>query len=304
MRFIFSTSSRLAVVTLMIAIGCGGAPGEMLTIPDSPDGTVRVVMQGLSQHRPVVLWRAMPPSYQQDVLALSAGFADNIDPGIFDRAVAVARKGAVVLQSKKELILSTETMKGADIDEETLDALWEGYVHFLDAILASELSSLDGFRELDVDGFLSTTGVTLMDQATAASPVEAEAGSLKDRLAALEETDVELVRQDGDTATIRVNPPDADPADVEMIRIEGMWVPVDFVEQWSGFVEQTNAKIEYLGSEDAASAKVQLLFAIGVAEGFIDQIDQMESPEELDDLIGGLLGNIMPRQSGQMVTEG
>ena len=89
-----------------------------------------------------------------------------------------------------------------------------------------------------------------------------------------------------------------------MTRIEGRWLPTDFVAQWPTTLEQTRARIDYLGSEDAAGAKVQLLFAIGIAEGFIDQIDQMESSDEVDELIGGILGGMMQQQGGQMVTEG
>lgn len=304
MRIHLQISNRFAVLALMIAIGCGGGPAEQLTIPDSPDGTVRVVMRGLNQHQPVILWRALPPSYQQDVIEVSAGFADSVDPAIFDRAVAVARKGAVVLQQKKELILATETIKGANLEPEAMDALWEAYVHILDAVLASEVASLEGLRNIDVDEFLSTTGVALMDQTAAVTTEDAGDETLAARLEALERTEVELVRRDGDNATVRVIPPEGEPAEVEMTRVEGRWVPVDLVEQWSGMIAQADAQIEFLGSEEAAQMKVQLLFAIGVAEGFIDQIAEMESPEELDELIGGILGNLVAAQQSPMITEG
>jgi len=298
------TSSRFVVLALTVVIGCGGGPSAELTIPDTPDGTARVVMQGLTEHQPVILWRALPPSYQQDVAALRAGFVDAVDPAIFDRAVAVARKGVVVLQSKKALILESQTVKNSQEDAESVDAVWEASVHMLDAVLASEAADLVTLRELDIEGFLTTTGASLMDHAASVAPGEEDDDSLSTRLAALEATEVELVSQDGDQATVRIVPPEAEPTDVAMTRIEGRWLPTDFVAQWPGMLEQVNARIDYLGSEDAAGAKVQLLFAIGIAEGFIDQIDQMESSDEVDELIGGLLGGMMQQQGGQMVTEG
>ncbi len=59
-----------------------------------------------------------------------------------------------------------------------------------------------------------------------------------------------------------------------------------------------------LGSDEAAQIRVQVLFGIGIVEGFIDQIDQMETTDEFDDLIGGILGNIMATQGGPGTTEG
>jgi hypothetical protein len=300
----FTTSTRITVLALTLTMGCGGAPGDQLIIPDSSDGTVRAVMDGLGQHRPEVLWRALPPSYQQDVNDLAAAFAENMDPVIFDRLVAVARKGTVVLQSKKELVLESQTIGNAGIDPETMESLWEGSIHFIDTLLASDLAVLDAYADLDVDAFLGSTGGELMGHAASFSTSEEDADTLAERLDSLETTEVELLSEEGDQATIRVSPPDAAPTELEMIRIEGRWLPTDFVRQWPGMVERARSRLEFLGSEEAAETRVQLLFGIGVVEGLIDQIDQMESPEELDSLIGGLLGNYFQTSPGQMISEG
>jgi hypothetical protein len=304
MRLLTTTSSWFAALALTVAMGCGGAPGDQLIIPDSPDGTVRVVMDGLGQHRPEVLWRALPASYQQDVNDLSVAFAENMDPVVFDRLVVVARKGTVVLQAKKELILSTETFRSTGIDPETIDSLWESSIHFIDTLLASDLAVLDAYADLDVDAFLGSTGRELMGHAAGFSASEDDADTLAERLADLETTEVDLLSEDGDEAVIRISPLDGEPTELEMIRIEGRWLPSDLARQWPGMVERAQSRIEFLGTEEAAQTKVQILFGIGVAEGFVDQIEQMESPQELDILIGGFLGNFMPTQTGQMVTEG
>ena len=98
MRFPYSASVSFVVLTLLVAIGCGGGGGAGLTIPDSPDGTVRVVLDGLVEHQPEVVWRALPPSYQQDVLGLTRDFADTVDPAqLLDVEVdQLARMGSFV----------------------------------------------------------------------------------------------------------------------------------------------------------------------------------------------------------------
>ena len=304
MRFHLSTSPGLVVLSLAVAIGCGGGAGAQLTIPDSPDGTVRVVLDGLVQHHPEIVWRALPPSYQQDVADLTRDFADSVDAAVFDRAVAVARKGVVVLQSKKDLILESETFMKSQVDRESVDAVWENSVHMLDIVLASELTDLAALRSLEVEAFLSTTGSALMDHVTEMPADNEEMESFSQRVEAFKQTEVELVREETDHAVVLLTVPGEAPTELQLIRVEGRWIPVELASQWPQAVAEADARIELLSSDEAAQLRVQVLFGIGVVEGFIDQIDRMETSDEIDDLLGGILGNIMPRQGGPMVTEG
>lgn len=304
MRSHFSASSQLVVLALMVAIGCGGGTGAQLTIPDSPEGTVEVVVDGLVQHHPEIVWRALPPSYQQDVADLTREFADTVDPAVFDRAVAVARKGAVVLQSKKELILGSEILEKSQVDAETVDIYWETAVHMLDALLASDVADLSTLRELDVETFLATTGSDLMDHASKLPAENEDMESFAQRVAALEQANVDLESEDGDHALVLLEVPDQDTTELRLIRVEDRWVPAELAAQWPHAVAEARAKIEMLSGEEAAQTRVRVLFGIGIVEGFIDQLDRMETSDEIDDLIGGVLGNIMATQGGQMVTEG
>jgi hypothetical protein len=297
MRVPIQTLTGLLIAAAAIALGCGGAPiAEEPVIPESPDGTVRAVMDGLSRHQPEILWLAMPPSYQQDVNDLLSSFAENMDPALFDRAVAVARKGVVVLHSKKGLILSTETVSASGIDVERVDDAWESAVHFADALLASDLATLDAYPGFDVGGFLETSGAEMMSHAAAIATDGEGSDALAARLADLGETEVELVSRDGDEAVIRITPPDQESTELPMIRIEERWLPAELAERWPEGVADAEARIAMLGSDEAAQLKVQALIAIGVVEGFIDQIDEMDVPEELDSLIGGILANVLDQQ--------
>jgi len=306
MTMLLRTAPCFLVLSLLIAIGCGGDAVHRPAIPDTPDGTVRVVLDGLVQHRPEVAWRALPPSYQQDVTDLTRGFADTVDPVVFDRAVAVARKGAVVLQGKKDLILGSESFARSPIDPASLDSYWEASVHMLDAVLASEASDLQTLRELDVEAWLAGTGSALMDQASLLPTVYDGMESLTRRIAAFEHAEVELVGETGESAVVMVTAPQEAAVELELVRVEGRWIPVDLASQWPRAVAEAEAKIRSLDGDDdsAAQLRVQMLLGIGIVEGFIDQIDRMETSDELDSLIGGVLGNIMATQDRQPATEG
>jgi len=300
MSTLYRTTPRLVVLLLLITIGCGGGPADQLAIPDTPDGTVRVVLDGLVQHHPEVGWRALPVSYQQDVTDLSREFADTVDPAVFDRAVAVARKGVVVLQGKKDLILSSRYLEQSPVDAASVDAIWEASVYMLDALLASDLTDLETMREIDVEALLSTTGAAIMDSAAEMPAESDETVSFAERVAAWEQTEVELLSEDGDRAVVLLTVPDEEPIEIPMARIEGRWIPTELATQWPAAVDQTRTRIEMLGSDDAAQIRVQVLFGIGIVEGFIDQIDLMETTEEFDDLVGGVLGNIMATKGGKI----
>ncbi len=304
MRFDKCVATRGVVLSLLVLIGCGGQTGEPPAIPDSPDGTVRAVVDGLVQHHPEVVWRALPPTYQQDVVDLSRDFADSMDPAVFDRAVAVARKGVVVLQSKKEIVLGSATIKKVQVDAEAVDAFWEAAVHVLDAVLASEASDLATLREIDVENFLATTGATIMDHASELPAENDEMESFSDLMEALQDAEVSLMSEEGDHAVVLLTVPGEEPKELQLTRVEDRWIPVELANQWPVMMENAAARIEFMNSDEAAQIRVQALFGIGIVEGFIDQIDQMESSDQIDDLIGGILGNIMATQGGQPVTEG
>ncbi len=293
MRIIRTMFTPFLIASTIAAVGCGSLTDDPLSIPDSPEGTVQVVMDGLVVHHPEILWRALPASYQADVNELAASFAENVDPVLFERAIAVTRKGSVVLQSKKDLILSTETVKNSGIEVETLDTAWEGGMFFLDALLASDLARLEAYPTLDVEAILTSSGSEMMEHLVDFAAAEGGDENLAVKLTAFENTVVELVTRDGDQATVRVTASGEESVDVEMVRIEERWVPVELASQWPAMVDRTRERIEYLGSDESAQVRVQALFAIGIAEGLIDQIDLMETPEDLDALIGGILGNVM-----------
>ena len=306
MRTRFSAPLCSVILVMLVLSGCRGDAEDAAAVPDTPDETVQAVLDGLARHRPEVVWRALPPSYQEDVRGLLASFAENMDPALFERAVAVSRKGVMVLQSKKELVLATETVASSGIDRESVDGLWESSIHFADTFLASDLARLDAYPTLDVGGFLKTSGASMMEHAAGITIGDDDTDTLAARLAALENATVELVSRDGDRAVVLVTTPDGKGTEVPMTRVEERWLPDDVVAQWPEMIERTRERIEFIGSEDAAEMKLQTLFAIGLTEGFIDQIGEMDVPEDLDNLIGGILGNLVQQKSQprDVVTQG
>ena len=174
----------------------------------------------------------------------------------------------------------------------------------LDALLASDLADLATLREIDVEAFFATTGSVLMDHAAEIPAENEEMENFSQRVAAFEHIEVELINEDGDYAVVLLTVPDEDPIELPLVRVEDRWIPTKLASQWPQAVAEAEARIQLLNSDEAAQTRVQVLFGIGIVEGFIDQIDQIETSDEIDDLIGGALGNIIHTQGEPIVTEG
>lgn len=294
----------ISVVTMAV-IGCGAGTGVEPEIPNTPDGTVRAVIDGLVDHRPDVAWRALPPSYQADVTRLTQQFADTVDPALFDRVVAVSRKATVVLQSKKDLILASDTFAQSGVDPAVVDAGWESAVHMIDEVLSSDLADLESLRRLDVEALLAGTGAALMDHvASLPPPPNEDTASWIEQVAALDDAQVELLGRDGDDAEVSVSIPNTDPIEISMRRVEERWIPADLADEWPDAVAEAEADIASMSGDEAAQTRMQLLFGLGVVETFIDQIDEMTSPEDFDALVGGLVGGLLQSQAAQAIAEG
>jgi hypothetical protein len=291
----------IGLVSGLLAWSCDSGPESGLVIPDSPDGAMQAVLSGLAAHRPEVMWRALPPSYQDDISGLVRSFADHVEPALHQRAVVVARKAVVVLQAKKELILTSDTIRAATAaDPAAVEAAWEEAVHAADVVLSSELADLEALRELDVEAFLATTGRALMDHAAKVPAIGGEGESLAERLRALGEAEVELVAADGDRATVRIRLPDLAPFEIDMVRLEGRWLPVELASRWPEAVESAAARIEAMAGAGAARVELVAFVTLGVAESFLDQLAGVTTAEELDRLMGAFIGNLVGQPFGPL----
>ena len=94
-----------AIACCALGIGCDAGGGPVMKIPDSPDGTVTAIYEGLASSQPQVVWDALPARYQQDVTFLVHEFGKKFDAELYDKVFDVARKGVALLKNKKDLLL-------------------------------------------------------------------------------------------------------------------------------------------------------------------------------------------------------
>ena len=278
--------SVVVLATVVMAVRSAGA----VDIPDSPDGTVRAVMQSLADRHPEVLWQALPASYQRDITDLTHAFADRMDPEIWQTVFRLGNKAVGVLRDKKQYILDSSLMTASGDRRAQVESNWDTVVAALDSLFSSEISDLDSLERIDWDRFLRTTGTEVMTRVHDISAASDAEEADEDVLAKIQRTTVELVSRDGDHATVRISAPGEEPEDVPLTLVEGRWVPTDMAEDWDSRVAEARQEIAGLSDEEIANNKVQVMAFCGMAEAVLDQLAAVNSTEEFEQAIQSISG--------------
>jgi hypothetical protein len=280
-----------ASLILVVALSCArnaDSIGKELAVPDTPDGTVLAVAAALQDNHPEILWSALPPSYRQDITEITKAFSEKMDPLIYDRAFAIVMRAVEVLDDRKDVILASETFKSSGADAEQIREGLSNTQVFTDTLKASEIATLAGLGKVDWEQFLATTGAEFIKHAAA---IESEAGD--NPLDDLDSLKVETLNIADDRATLRISSDDHEPEEVEMARVEGRWIPAELADEWPQTIEDARQGLAELTPENMAAQKTQVMMFFGMADGLIEQIASLQTPEEFDAAIGPMLAPFM-----------
>ena len=294
MNRIMSTFGVLLLILGFAQHADTAVPGG--TLPETPDGTVVVIAQQLLDHHPEIIWEALPKSYRTDINEITSTFAEKMDPEVYDRAFSLMMRAIEVLDDRKDIILASETFtsSGADGDEiRTGLANTQAYVATLKA---SEIATLEGLGKVEWRRFLATTGAQLLEHAAS---IETEDGDKP--LDDLETLEVETLDLSDDRATLRISSADHEPEEVEMARVEGRWIPAEMADSWPQEIAEVRQNLAEYTPEEMAAQKTQIMMFFGMADGLIEQIASLQTPEEFDAAIGPMLAPFMGAASMGMM---
>jgi len=296
--------SRLAVASLILIVAAGCARtadsnAKEPTIPDSPDGAVYAFAEAVESNQVEHIWKYLiPEPYKTDITEITKAFAEKMDPAVYDRAFAIVMRAVEVLDDRKEIILASETFKSSGADADDVLTGFSNTLVFTNILKVSEVATVAGLGSVDWEQFLATTGNEFIKQA---KTIEAEEGENPfDDLATLK---VETVNLADDRATLRISSDNQEPEDVEMAKVEGRWVPAELADEWAQSVEEARQSLAEITPETMAAQKTQIMMFFGMADGLIEQIATLQTPEEFDAAIGPMLAGFMGGASMDMGEE-
>ena len=107
-----------------------------------------------------------------------------------------------------------------------------------------------------------------------------------------------MISSEGDSATLRMTAPDEEPEDMQLTRVEGRWVPNDMAEDWDQNVAEARQKLSEVTDEEIQQGSMQAMMMIGMVDGVLAELETVETAEEFELAIQGLLGPFLGGMMG------
>jgi len=268
---------------------------------DTPDAFFLTVKKAVTENQPVLVWKALPASYRKDVTDIVHEMAAKLDPQVTEKGVGVARKTVRALREKKDFILGHPMVAmmamNPSVNMEEIKANWEAVTGALDATLDSDLFKMDALRTVDIEKFLSGSGANLMTTwSSAARKIGGD--SLATSMNRVEKMKLTVLDTKEGVAKIRIETEGEPPEEVEMVRVEGCWVPKELADEWSHGVAEMRKNVAEMTALDPTE-KTELLATMGAIEAAVDQVLAAKTQEEFDAAIMGILGMFGPMMGGE-----
>ena len=264
-------------IGLLFTPGCGGDSA----VSDQPDGFFVATSRTMAEGKPQHAWRAMPESYRGDIDALVQEFAGKMDADVWDKGFGVARKFNQVLDKQRDLILANPFMAMLPVKPDDIKEQLDGIVGALGALLASEISTLDGLKGLDLDDFMSGT----MSKVFAPIREMAESSG-QDLAAGWMEANFKssVVTEDGDTATIKLELEGKEAEEHKVVKVDGVWVPEEMARDWKSKIAEAREGLASMVIDPAS--KMEIMTGIGAMDAMLDQLLAAKDATEFGQALG------------------
>ncbi len=286
--------SVLAVVAMMATItGCSGSKTQL----DTPDGAIRNLQESVVNNRPEQLFKAMPASYQADINGLVADAAKRMDTDLWNESTGLLKQAVGLLKSKRDLLLASPMMASVP-NKADVEKNWDTAVMLLQALVNSEFTSIERLRQGNVEGLLAKDGAALMAQMTRLmenSQQSAEAGK---ELAKFKAMTVSVVSTGADTAVVKVEAPDETPENIDMVKVEGVWIPKDMADGFKQGIAEARKNLATIDftTEEGKQKKTMALMQMGAIKPMLTQLEAAKTQEDLQ----GAMGMFMMLMMGAM----
>lgn len=260
-----------------------------VALPATPDGTIKAVAAAVGEGKFEVIWQALPASYQADVKKLITEFATKMDADIWAQGNKVVGKVSKLLTDKSDHIVGTQfiaqQLQAKAVKTEDAKQYIAGVGGVLTELQTS-VATLPDVEKLDLEKLLANLGPRFreMNDISARLGVVAPGENLTD----LSKVDAKLVSSASDTASVEVtNTTKGTKETVEMVRVEGKWIPKDLADQWASKIGEAQKALE--GLQIKPEEKQQAIMITGMASGVLDTFLNAKTQADFDAAINSVL---------------
>lgn len=298
---------KVALASLLISVmGVGTAFA-------GPTAPVDAARSAARSGRPVIVWKALPSTWQSQGDELVHEVAKAVPADLYDKGMETMGKLFTVLKTKKKFVLGSSMTKAGMAEmtpaqkQQLLDS-YDEFVVFGKAVTTSSLSSSAKLSKATVSGILSKIGpsaykLAMTGMAMAADqsgPSGIEAKAALDTFKSMKDMKAKVVSQTGDNAVIAISMPgipqsvQLSMSQVPMSKVAGSWVPTPMVAQWPEYATWMKAGIAQMaqqfaaGNPKAQQAQMMMQMGIGMVETSLDAMAKATTQKEFDQAVAGL----------------
>ncbi len=297
-------------------------------LPSGADSVVLIPIKLLEEEDPKLLWEMLPPSYQTDVTNLIHDFVNNMDQQLWDKLFEVLSQAGLLLKDKQDLITAMieENLGGTGASPEEMQQSLETMGKMLQTLVESDLGKHATAKGMDPGKFLDETGKELFKLIAETSKLEEGDPWNTEIKAKLKDIKVEIVSQEGDTATISVSGipdlPDIDEltaqlpgfddselpgismlrnGEQQVVKVEGKWIPKAMADEWKDNMSEASEMINndlknMLGPEE----KKQVLNIMNAAQMGLAGAAKAKTQQELQmAMMQAVMGALMSAGGGE-----
>jgi hypothetical protein len=288
--------SLLTVALLACCLPAFARDPAPVALPATPDGTIKAIGAALGEGKFEVVWQAMPASYQADVKKLLDTLSKKMDADLWDQGTKTAGKVAKLLSEKADFIVGNpniaKQLEAKAIKPEDV----KSYITSVGSVLSdvqTNVATLPQLEKLDMEKLLANLGPKIkeMNEVSARMGVLPPGNNMTDWY----KVDAKLVNSAGDTASVELTKPDGKKENLDLVKVEGKWVPKQMADDWSKNMSQAMKALE--GMQIQPEDKQQVIMITGMAGGFLDTFLNAKTQAEFDAAVNAvlpLLGGLMP----------
>lgn len=264
---------------------------DALPVAATPEAAMNQFKTAIEGAKPQNLYDMLPESYQGQANDLLKGFATNMDTGIWDTGVGIAKSASTLLSEKKDFLLNGAAgQMGGDTVSKNFDQAAE----IITSVVNSDLASLDKLKDAKIGEILAGPGHKIMKLV-----IDSGEAPVEEMLGGLEGVSFETVEEDGKTILKALKDGEVEGNPFEMVQVEGKWIPTDFKNQFEDMIQEAQAGVEKLGELDAKASQGANMM-MGMVKTMIDGLNDATTQEEFDKAMGGILGmmgSLLPNQN-------
>jgi hypothetical protein len=275
-----------AILLLCLAPACSKG--------DKPDAFVQASLKAASGE-PQALWNALPKSYQEQGKALVVEFAGKMNEQLWNDGFGILQKATKVLVTKKDFVLGYPALASAPVKVEDVAKGADPAIRTLDRLVHSDLATLEGLKKLDIERFLAGPVAASTADLTQAFEVAAAASRSPDMpglLGKVKSAKVTVESTEGDSAKVKVEVEGEKPETLEMVKVEGKWIPRELAQAWPAAIAKAHAEIAQIKIEPEMVAQFTAMKGPvdATLTGLLAAKTQAEFNAQVDGLLGGLIG--------------